>query len=72
MDPDSLDKHDWIPEPDKARLRKLMQELTGPGRGFVFIAVPPAPGREGYTIFQPCIDPECQETDPLTVNHSDG
>ena len=70
MDSDGLDKHDWIPEPDKARLRKLMQEWTGPCKGFVFIAVPPTTERQGYTIFQPCIDPECQETDIQSVSLS--
>jgi hypothetical protein len=58
MDFDSLEKHDWIPESDKARLRELMAEWTGPGKGYVLIAVPPGPGQDGYTIFQPCIDPE--------------
>jgi hypothetical protein len=52
-----LEKCDWIPEAQKVRLRELMAEWTGPGKGFVFIAVPPSPGRGGYTLFQPCIDP---------------
>ncbi len=57
MNPD-IEKHDWIPETDKARLQELVVEWTGPGRGYVLIIQPPEPGREGYTIFQPCIDPE--------------
>ncbi len=56
MDAEELDKYDWIPPDKKAELRQLMQEWTGPGKGFVFIAVHPVPGREGYTIFQPCVD----------------
>jgi hypothetical protein len=57
MDPDSLDRYNWIPEPDKARLRALMQKWSAQGRGFIFAAVPPAPGRDGFTIFQPCRAP---------------
>ena len=60
MDPDNLDKHDWIPESDKARLRELMAEWSGPGRGYIFIAVPPAPGRAGFAMLQPMVDPEAQ------------
>lgn len=57
MDPDSLDKHDWIPEEDRVRLRELMEEWSGPGRGYVFLVIPPAPGRAGYAILQPMKDP---------------
>lgn len=61
-DIDRLERHDWIPESDKARLRELMKEWSRPGRGYIFIAVPPGPGREAYTIFQPMVDPEYQDS----------
>jgi hypothetical protein len=56
MDPDDLDKCDWIPEQDKARLKKLMKEWTEPGKGFVLIAVPPSPEREGFVFLRPYVD----------------
>jgi hypothetical protein len=54
----NIDKCDWIPESDRARLRELAAEWTGPGKGYVLIIQPPEPGRGGFTVFQPCIDPE--------------
>jgi hypothetical protein len=60
MDAGELDKLTWIPEKDRDELKQKMKEWTDPGKGYVLIVSPPAPGREGYTLFQPCVDPEAQ------------
>jgi hypothetical protein len=55
-----LDRLEWIPEEKRKELKGLMAEWTGPSKGFVFIAVPPTPEREGYIIFQACVDTEAK------------
>jgi hypothetical protein len=55
----------------REKLTWLMAEWVGPGKGFVFIAVPPAPGRLGYTIFQPMVSPDAQGRQ-LTNRNSKG
>ena len=54
---DDLEKHTWIPDEKKAKLRELMAEWTGEGRGYVLIIQPPTPEQDGFTIFQPCVEP---------------
>ena len=57
MDATDLDRFDWIPAKDRQELKRRMEEYTGPGKGFVLIAVPPSPEREGFVVLQPCFDP---------------
>jgi len=47
MDPDK--------KQDTAKSKPQPRDL--PGRGFVLIISPPAPGQEGYKILQPCHAP---------------
>jgi hypothetical protein len=61
MEPTDIDRLGWIPPGKREEIKRMMAEWTGPGKGFVFIAVPPTPEREGYTIFQPWVDPEAKE-----------
>ena len=58
-----LDELTWVPPEERERLRQLMQEWTGPGKGYIFFAVPPTPESEGLTFFQPCVDKKPREVD---------
>jgi len=58
MTADKLEKLNWIPPENKERLRQLMAEWIGPGKGYILLTVPPTPGREGYVYFQLMIDPD--------------
>ena len=58
MNPEDLDKYDWISEQDKARLKKLMAEWSGSGKGFVIIATPPSSEHEGFVVLQPFVAPK--------------
>jgi hypothetical protein len=60
----------WLPDEDRKKLLAEMAEWTGPGRGYVLVICRPAPDRDGYVIFQPCVEPESPQREDCANDHS--